>query len=151
MMRPIFLSLTGVLLLVSLGASLGVSLTRREDFSKEPLNWEGVNNRNTNFGPKTVSQDFGYSPAGRHAGGQPGEIGGKINPAGEPAYYAFPLPLPVTFNEAVNASGTLFVPPGPGHFLLGWFNTNSLSGWRTPNTMVVRINGRGEGFHSHLE
>ena len=41
--------------------------------------------------------------------------------------------------------------PGKGHFLLGFFNAGTLNEWRTPNTLVVRINGRGENFHCHLE
>ncbi|HEX2747787.1 MAG TPA: hypothetical protein VHM91_07305, partial [Verrucomicrobiales bacterium] len=40
---------------------------------------------------------------------------------------------------------------GAGHCLMGLFNANTLNGWRTPNTMVVRINGRGETFHCHIE
>src|SRR5438093_231209 len=66
--------------------------TRHENFDREPPNWEGVNNRNPNFEPKTVTQDFGYSPVTSHTGGHTGEIGGKINPAGEPAYYGYRLP-----------------------------------------------------------
>ena len=151
MMNASLAILAGAVLLGPLAALAGEPFTRREDFSREPANWEGVNNRNTNFGPRTVSQDFGYSRAGSYAGGQPGEIGGKINPAGQPAYYAYRLFRPFTYDDPLSASGKLFVRHGRGHFLLGWFNTNSLNGWRTPNTLVVRINGRGEGFHCHLE
>src|SRR3989442_9464054 len=93
-------------------------VTRHENFDREPLGWEGVNNRNTNFGPKTVKQDFGYSPDTSHAGGQRGEIGGTINPAAEPAYYGFRLPKPLTFEEPFSASGKLFVATGAGHCLL---------------------------------
>src|ERR1043165_9556733 len=53
-------------------------LTRHENFDRDPSNWEGVNNRNKSFKPKTVTQDFGYSPGTSHAGGQPGEVGGRI-------------------------------------------------------------------------
>ena len=126
-------------------------LTRHENFDRDPSNWEGVNNRNKSFKPKTVTQDFGYSPGTSHAGGQPGEVGGRINPAAEPAWYGCRLPQASTFDNALSASGKIFVAPGPGHFLLGFFNASTLDGWRTPNTLVVRINGRGEGFHCHLE
>src|SRR5258706_2138110 len=125
--------------------------TRHENFDREPSNWEGINNRNTHFKPRTVTQDFGYSAGTSHAGGDAGEIGGKINPAGEPAFYGYRLAKPVTFEKALSASGKIFVAPGHGHFLLGFFNAETLNGWRTPNTLVVRINGRGEEFHCHLE
>ncbi|MFN0126789.1 MAG: hypothetical protein ACKV19_08920 [Verrucomicrobiales bacterium] len=124
---------------------------REENFDQEPANWEGVNNRSTHFEPRTVSQDFGYSPTSTHAGGAPGEIGGRIYPAGEPAYYGSPLPRPLTFDSPMSAEGSIFVAPGPGHFLLGFFSTNSLNEWRTPNTLVARINSRGAHSHFHLE
>jgi len=124
---------------------------RHEDFDREPANWEGVNNRSTHFAPKTVTQDFGYSAATSRAGGEPGEVGGKINPAGEAAYYGYRLPRQLTLDDSLRASGKIVVPPGPGHFLLGFFNAGTLNEWRTPNTLAVRINGRGEGFHAHVE
>lgn len=124
---------------------------RQETFDREPVNWEGVNNRSSHFAPKTVAQDFGYSPATRHAGGQPGEIGGRIYQAGEAAYYGFRLPQPLSLDAAMSASGRMFVVRGAGHLLLGFFNAGTLNEWRTPNTMVARINGRGEVFHCHVE
>ena len=51
----------------------------------------------------------------------------------------------------MTAEGRLYVAPGGGHCLLGFFNTNTLNGWRTPNTLVARLNNRGSGFHCHLE
>ncbi|PYJ01604.1 MAG: hypothetical protein DME25_17790 [Verrucomicrobia bacterium] len=53
--------------------------------------------------------------------------------------------------DSLSASGKILVMPGPGHFLLGFFNASTLNEWRTPNTIVLRINGRGESFHCHLE
>ena len=103
------------------------------------------------FPPRIVTQDFGYSASTHHAGGEPGEVGGTINPAGEPAYYGYRLPAPLTFADPIVASGKILVPRGPGHFLLGLFNAGTLNEWRTPNTLVARINGRGEGFHCHIE
>jgi hypothetical protein len=124
---------------------------RKESFDKEPAGWEGVNNRNGHFEPRTVTQDFGYSPATSHAGGQAGEVGGRINPAGEAAYYACRLPKRLSLDDPLSASGRIHVARGANHFLLGFFNAGTLNEWRTPNTLVVRINGRGEGFHAHLE
>jgi hypothetical protein len=124
---------------------------RTESFDREPANWEGVNHRNQHYDAKTVTQDFGHSASTSHAGGQPGEIGGRINPCGETAYYGYPLPKKLNLHSPMSAEGRLYVARGGGHFLLGFFNTNSLSGWRTPNTLVARINGRGDAYHCHLE
>lgn len=141
-----FLVLFGVALIPSL-----MGAVRTETFDREPPGWEGINQRNPFFEPKTVSQDFGYSPSTGHAGGQMGEVGGRINPAGEAAYYGFRLPKPLTLDSPLVAEGRLWVKPGAGHFLLGFFHTNTLGGWRTPNTLVARFNGRGETFHGHVE
>ena len=73
---------------------------RDESFDREPTSWEAVNNRNTHYPIRTVIQNFGYSPATSHAGGQAGEVGGTINPAGEPAYYGYRMPKPLSLDEA---------------------------------------------------
>ena len=125
--------------------------TREEHFDQEPTNWEGINNRNTNFPTRTVTQDFGYSEESRNINEKPGEIGGTINPAGEAAYYGYRLPSRLSLDDPLSASGKILVIPGKGHFLLGFFNAGTLNEWRTPNTLVARINGRGENFHCHLE
>lgn len=138
-------------LLVTVFTSSALAAVRTETFDREPPHWEGINHRNTFFEPKTVSQDFGYSPATRQAGGQRGEVGGRINPAGEVAYYGFRLPKPLTLDSPLSAEGRLLVKAGAGHCLLGFFHANTLGGWRTPNTLVARLNGRGETFHCHLE
>ncbi len=137
-----------------LGAMLEGSIhaaVRQENFDREPSNWEGINHRGKFFEPKTVSQDFGHTPASSRAGGQPGEIGGRINPAAEAAWYGYALPRPLTFDSPMTAEGRLYTAPGAGHCLVGFFNTNTLDGWRTPNTIVARINNRGDTFHCHLE
>src|SRR5437660_308931 len=123
-------ALSLILVGIALSPRHVTAATRVEHFDRQPPNWEGVNNHSTNFEPKTVSQNFGYSPQTSHAGDQPGEVGGTINPAGEPAFYGFRLPVPLTFEQPCSASGKLFVPPGPGHCLLGFFNARTLSGWR---------------------
>ena len=77
----------------SLRACLGIVLLvwsadgalRRETFDREPPFWEGINNRNTNFPKRVVIQDFGYNPRANHTGASPGEVGGRIYPAGEAA------------------------------------------------------------------
>jgi hypothetical protein len=116
---------------------------RQEGFDQEPRNWQGINNHVA--ASQAVTQDFGYMAA-------EGRVGGRITPAAEPAFYACRLPKPLGFDDRLTASGKLYVAPGAGHFLLGFFNASTLNEWRTPNTMVARINGRGEvGFHCHAE
>src|SRR5438128_11211298 len=71
------------------GSGLAAALTaaeRTERFDKDP-GWHGRNHRAAAPKPRAVRQDFGYSKTA-HAGGQPGEVGGFITPAAEPAYYA---------------------------------------------------------------
>src|SRR4030095_11368988 len=41
---------------------------------------------------------------------------------------------------------------GGSNTLVGFFNAETVNEWRTPNTIVLRLKGRGEkGFHVHLE
>ena len=117
---------------------------RQESFDREPPNWEGINNRNKHFELKEVVQDFGYNAKKR-------AIGGRMQPAGEPAYCAYRLPKPLTLDATFSAEGSMYVAEGGGHFMLAFFNTNSINEWRTPNSLGARINGRGETFHCHLE
>ena len=148
------MSLWLIVFLMSLAtacAATNETFLRVENFDKEPADWEGVNNRGNHFQPRRVTQDFGYSSVSQHFGAKGGEVGGIINPAAETAYYGYRLPKSLTLNERFEASGKLFVARGPGHFLLGFFNAGTLNEWRTPNTLVARINGRGEGFHCHIE
>jgi hypothetical protein len=144
--------LRAVLVLAAMAAfqTLGAG-TRTEHFDIEPPGWEGVNNRNKFFETRTVEQNFGFSAETNHAGGKRGEAGGRINPAGEPAWYGYRLPKPISLSSLMSAEGRLFVAKGASHCLLGFFNVNTLNGWRTPNTMVARLNGRGETFHCHTE
>lgn len=124
-----------------------VAEQRQQNFDKDP-GWDGHNNRSAK--PQTIRQDFGWSADTAHAGGTPGEIGGWINPAAEPAYYARLLPTR-TFNDVLTASGAIYIEKGSGHTLLGFFNARTLNEWRTPNTIALRIQQRGDVFHCHLE
>src|SRR2546427_505843 len=136
-----------VALLAPMAWAAAIAEQRHESFDKEP-GWDGHNNRSVN--PETIRQDFGWSPGTINAGGTAGEIGGLITPAAEPAYYAKKLPTR-TFNDVLTASGTLKVEKGTGHTLIGFFNARTLNEWRTPNTIALRINQRGDAFHCHLE
>jgi hypothetical protein len=128
--------------------------TRTQAFDRDP-GWDGHNNRSTAHRPRPVRQDFGWSRTA-NAGGRAGEVGGFITPDAAPAYYAKALPAK-RFNDRMSASGTVVVPSSgatdhsTGNTLLGFFNSKSINEWRTPSTIVLRLNGRGDGFHVHLE
>lgn len=119
-----------------------------ETFDRDP-NWDGKNNRPGAGGLRTITQDFGYAPKTR-IGDSPGAIGGTICPDGQAAYYAKRI-LTADFDTPLRASGILRMEKGGGNILLGFFNSETINEWRTPNTLVFRINGRGETFHVHIE
>src|SRR5690242_12642273 len=110
---------------------------RRQSFDKDP-GWEGVNNRAPDPKPRTIKQDFGYSAKTSHAGGRPGEIGGLITPAAEPAYYAKALPVK-SFADRLSASGKVLAKGPRAHVLIAFFNSGTLNEWRTPNTIALRL------------
>src|SRR5947208_12692025 len=133
------------------GGCLAAALTaaeRTERFDKDP-GWDGRNHRAATPKPRAVRQDFGYSKTA-HAGGQPGEVGGFITPAAEPAYYAKKIPAR-TFADPLSASGTLACTGRDFHVLIGFFNSGTLNEWRTPNTIALRLSGRGDVFYAWLE
>ena len=123
--------------------------SRTEHFDVDPM-WLGVNNRlAATADAVTIRQDFGFSRS-KHAGGGLGELGGRITPAGEAAYYARVLE-PKSFETPLAASGTFACPDGAYHILLGYFNAGTTREWRTPNTIALRLNGRGDHFYAYVE
>src|SRR5688572_9743668 len=123
--------------------------TRTETFDRDP-GWHGNNNRSAReLPPIEIRQDFGYSDSSR-AGGKRGEIGGFITPAGEAAYYAKAI-APVTLNDPLTASGAFSAPDGAFNLLLGFFNAGSVNEWRTPNSLAIRLNGRGDRIFAYVE
>lgn len=122
---------------------------KTETFDVDP-GWDGRNNRASDPGPRQVVQNFGYDAASSNAGGAAGEIGGFITPAGEPAYYGKVL-APLSFSDTLSASGVLNVPEGGGHTMIGFFNADTVNEWRTPNTVALRIYGRGSYFYAYLD
>jgi hypothetical protein len=124
-------------------------LLKTETFDADP-GWDGRNNRAFDPSPRQITQNFGFSTSTTNAGGPAGEIGGFITPAGEPAFYGKVI-APASFNDALSASGILNVPQGGGHTLIGFFNADTVNEWRTPNTIALRIYGRGTYFLAYLE
>ncbi len=123
--------------------------TRHESFDNDP-GWEGHNNRSTAFETRTIKQDFGFSRT-RHARGKAtGELGGFINPAAEPAYYAKRIPSK-TLADELTAQGTILCTGRQFHVLVGFFNSKTLNEWRTPNTIALRLYGRGDVFYAYVE
>jgi hypothetical protein len=121
---------------------------RVQKFDKDPQ-WDGHNNRATIPEPRAVRQDFGYSST-NHAGTKRGEIGGFITPAGEPAYYAKPIATS-TLSDELSASGTFATTDRQFHLLVGFFNADTVNEWRTPNSIVLRLYGRGDVFYAFVE
>jgi hypothetical protein len=136
-----------VILALWFGAQTGAE-ERTERFDTDPK-WDGYNNRAAVPEPRTIKQDFGYSRT-THAGGVAEEVGGFFTPAAEPAYYGKKIPTR-TFRDALSASGTLACDGRPAHILIGFFNAGTLNEWRTPNTIALRISGRGDVFYAWVE
>jgi hypothetical protein len=127
---------------------LSAAEDRVERFDRDP-GWDGQNNRAASPAPRVIRQDFGYSRTA-HLGGKPGEIGGFVSPAAEPAYYAKVIPV-ATLDNPLAASGTLAMDGRPAHVLIGFFNAGTLNEWRTRNTIALRVSGRGEIFYAWVE
>ncbi len=121
----------------------------REDFSHDP-GWAGRLNASDPSAGITKTQDFGFSMT-HHAGGQPGEIGGSVWRSLTPASYARRIPKK-TLNDRLSAAGRFSVTRSEGGsgVLIGWFNSTS-RGWRTPNSLVFRIDGEGGKFRVFFE
>jgi len=131
-----------------LASSVSMSAAeKRESFDQDPQ-WDGHNNRSVRA--ESIRQDFGWSAATTNAGGAPGEMGGWIQPAAEPAWYAKKIPTR-TWRDPLSASGTMRVEKGGGHTLIGFFEERTLNEWRTPNTLALRIQHRGDVFNCHFE
>jgi hypothetical protein len=154
-MRRIMLWAVSVLVTAGSIPAMGEQL--RQDFSTDP-HWDGLNNRTDKTPCRTTWQDFGYSPGTAHAGGALGEIGGAIQVAADLAYYAQRLPKPLTLKDRLSASGRVAFPDrsAGGAFLMGFFNADNSIGWRTRNSLAMRLDDRGGDertgvLHAHIE
>ncbi|MBI4569822.1 MAG: hypothetical protein HY719_15625 [Planctomycetes bacterium] len=138
------------LLVAAASASAANAEERTQHFDQDPA-WEGRNNRAAATAePRRVVQDFGFSPT-NHAGGKAaGEMGGTITPDAEPAWYARKI-TPKSLADPLSASGVFASPGDPFHVLLGFFNADTLNEWRTPNTIALRLSGRGDVVFAWLE
>ncbi|MDB5303161.1 MAG: hypothetical protein JWM97_710 [Phycisphaerales bacterium] len=118
---------------------------KTEQFDKDP-GWEGFNNRIVPAKPVTVTQDFGYSPT-NFAGKEKGEIGGRVQRAGKPAYYGDKIPVK-TLNDKLTASGIFALTGSAGNtgVFFGWFNADQPgSGGRPMNSLGLDLDGEPTG------
>jgi hypothetical protein len=149
MIRNLFRKATlAGLLIAPAWAPIATAGERAENFDKDP-GWEGRNNRPDPREARTIRQDFGFSPTERAGGCAPGEIGGLITPAAEPASYAKVIPEK-SLGGKLSASG-VFSCDGPVHVLVGFFNAGTVNEWRAPNSIALRIQGRGDTFYAYVE
>ncbi len=111
-------------------------------FDADP-GWEGFRNRLLPATLPITRQHFGYQPGQRAGGARPGEIGGAIERSIVPAYYGMRI-APRSLEDKLSASGKFVVPAAEGGSgaMIGWFNETS-RGWRTPNSLAMRIDGNG--------
>jgi hypothetical protein len=131
-------------------AALAEPAVKSEAFDREP-NWDRSNNRpaDRNDEPVSIRQDFGFSNTA-NTGGKPGEIGGFVQAAAEPAWCAKVI-RDCTLEQPLSASGSIAVADGGTNLLLGFFNADTAKEWRTANSLALRINGRGDHFFAYLE
>ena len=124
------------------------TVTIAEDFATDPQ-WDGRNNVRTERG-REKRQDFGFSQT-NYAGISAGEIGGTVCRSVRPATYGTPI-APKTLNDRLHASGKFKVTHSEGGsgLLIGWYNATS-RGWRTPNALLLRLDGESGSFRIFYE
>jgi hypothetical protein len=119
--------------MATLGSSQEAAKTiiRSESFDKDP-GWEALNNRIVPERVPTVRQDFGYSKT-KFAAKSPGEIGGQVQRASEPAFYAQKTG-PLTLDRKLSASGTFAITKSTagGGLFFGFFKAEQPGGGGRP-------------------
>ncbi|MBX3412886.1 MAG: hypothetical protein KF708_09375 [Pirellulales bacterium] len=112
--------------------------------------WEGFRNRLL-VDPPTIRQHFGYRTTNHASGRAPGEIDGRVQRSTVPATYGVPI-SEVSLDRPLHAEGKLAVvgAEGGSGALFGWFHESS-RGWRTPNSVGIRVDGNGGSFWMFYE
>ena len=108
---------------------------RTQHFDSDP-HWEEANNHVDPKKPVKVTQDFGYCTS-NFAGKKPGEMGGVVSRASEPAYYAAKI-APKTLGDKLSASGTFALTQcssGSGVFF-GFFRAEQSGGGGRPTSSL---------------
>ena len=124
-------------MLAGLNARSDDSSVRFEDFTIDP-HWESYRSKLLPKNVPVIRQDFGLTTFQ----GNPA-IGGRVQRSLISAWFAKVIPAR-TFSDKLSASGRFSVTndDGGSGLLFGWFNDTS-RGWRTPNSLVFRIDGNG--------
>lgn len=97
---------------------------QKQDFSQDP-GWVGVGNRASYEDRElTGAHNFGFRAATRHAGGQPGEVGGDFWRSGNYACYADRVG-PLNLEQRLEARGrvTMLVGGPDADMMFGWFSS----------------------------
>jgi hypothetical protein len=125
-----------IVLLAAVAA--GEGKLRTQSFNADP-HWDSLNNRLVPDPPPKVREDFGYSAERK-------VIGGHVQRSSIPAWYAKEIPVK-TLNEKLTASGKFSVTASEGAsgVCFGFFNHTS-RGWRTPNSLVFRLDGNSNNY-----
>lgn len=118
---------------------------KRDDFADDPR-WDGFRNRLLPEEPRYTRQDFGFRSTNLAGGKAAGEIGGRVQRSTTLAKYAAIIPQR-TLQDRLSASGKFAVPHAEGGsgVMFGWFHETS-TGWRTPNSLALRLDGNGGKF-----
>lgn len=112
---------------------------KTEHFDVDPK-WDAVNNHITPEKRATVVQDFGYRA-------DKADIGGRIQRAAKPAYYAAKI-APKTLNDKASASGTFMLEKSTAacELFFGWFNADQPgTTGRPPNSLGIELGGENSG------
>ncbi len=122
----------------------------RQDFATDP-GWDGYRNRLVTEPAPLTRQHFGWSDTSYAGGKSRGEIGGRVQRSTTPARYAKVI-AERTLNDRLRASGRFAVTKDDGNssVLFGFFNENS-RGWRTNNSLVIRLDGNASGYIAFYE
>jgi hypothetical protein len=110
MLRYLVLPIAAMLLIASIVAVTAAdnrgaskSALKSESFDRDP-GWESYNNRVVPDRYPLVTQDFGFCTS-NNAGKSPGEMGGRVMRASEPAFYADRIAMK-TLEDKLSASGS---------------------------------------------
>jgi hypothetical protein len=144
--RRFALSFAGTILVWAAPALAQDSSRRFEDFSADPQ-WESFRSRLLPNPIPITRQDFGWRKSERNGH----EIGGWVQRSLTPAWFAKVISKR-TLNDKLSASGKFIVTKDAGNSgtLFGWFNETS-RGWRTPNSLVFRLDGNGGKYWVFFE
>ena len=118
----------------------------------EDLKWDGHRHRLVPTPAPLAKQHFGHRLS-QHAGGKtPGEIGGRVERSVRRAAYAKAIE-PRTLDDKLVATGRFAVTreEGSSGTMFGWFNDATSIGWRTPDSLVLRVDGNGDRYWVFFE